>query len=236
MSGYDTPFGRRPCLYPTLDDSRAATRSRQNGGGGNGINGGGGSCGAEGNGTSGGGGGGNAGRPNGTQAVTAAVAPAAQEESRAPRPELSADLEGSERSLQLGLVAEVCREIVGGMRRDRSFGHLDHVAFPRPVEYGVRSVVGSANAKIFDAGANTAPLQGPDDLRAVGWVSARRSLSGRSEQAEQLQVCDVLDDHRRGDMGNVLIRPDLVVLHGRPEVVGGCHRAVDRTFGLLVVV
>ena len=54
-----------------------------------------------------------------------------------------------------------------------------------------------------------------------------RSDSARPvlQQAEQLQVGDVLDDHRRRDVRNVLVRPDLRVLHRRAEPIGRCDRA-----------
>src|SRR6201988_2811807 len=66
--------------------------------------------------------------------------------------------------------------------------------------------------------------------------SAREAVVARSEETEQLQFGDVLDDHRRGHMRNVLFRPDLAVLHSRAEVVRGRERPVDGMLGLLVVV
>src|ERR1700742_638863 len=56
------------------------------------------------------------------------------------------------------------------------------------------------------------------------------------EQPEELQIGGVFDDHRCGNMRDVLIGSDLVVLHRRSEVIGRCQGAVDRMVGLLVVV
>jgi hypothetical protein len=59
---------------------------------------------------------------------------------------------------------------------------------------------------------------------------------GGSEQAEQLQIGDVLDDHWRGHVRNVLVGTDLCVLDRRPEPIGRGDRPVDRVLRALVVV
>src|ERR1700722_17628252 len=73
-------------------------------------------------------------------------------------------------------------------------------------------------------------------MRPIAAELAAIGLSFRSEQFEQLQIGDVLDDHRLRDMRNVFVGADFRLLHRGAESIGRCHRPVDRRLWLLVVV
>lgn len=70
---------------------------------------------------------------------------------------------------------------------------------------------------------------------AVRRGHAALKFRDRLEQAEQLQVGDVLDDHRRADVRDVVVRTDFRFLHGGAEPVGRRERAAGRLGGLQVL-
>ncbi len=59
----------------------------------------------------------------------------------------------------------------------------------------------------------------PPGLHVVGDSALPVAL----QQSAQLQIGDVLDDDRRRDVWDVLVRADFRLLHGCPEAVGGRH-------------